>query len=153
MVIKEGMKVMDCAHHRVHDRPSSVLGTPAYMSPEQFRGQHVDARLTSSLGVVIYELLTGDRPFKGDLSTLMFQILQNDPRPPVELNASFHPHWNAVVAKAMAKDPAQRFQTADEFAAALQAVGTADFVPPSPLGTAHWPDGRLTVQVAGRSRT
>jgi len=138
MVIKEGLvvKVMDFGIARITESTmtatGSVLGTPAYMSPEQFRGQHVDARSDIfSLGVVMYELLTGDRPFKGDLSTLMFQILQSEPRPPVELKPSFHPHWNAVVARAMAKDPGQRFQTADELAAALQALGTAGFAPPA----------------------
>jgi len=134
--VKEGLvvKVMDFGIARITESTmtatGSVLGTPAYMSPEQFRGQHVDARSDIfSLGVVMYELLTGDRPFKGDLSTLMFQILQNEPRPPVELNASFHPHWNVVVARAMAKNPEERFQTADELATALQTLGTPAFVP------------------------
>ena len=139
MIIKEGLqvKVMDFGIARIAESTltatGSALGTPAYMSPEQFRGQKVDGRADLfSLGVVLYELLTGTRPFQGDLSTLMFQILQHEPPPPMELNTGIHPHWNGVVAKAMAKDPAHRFQSADDFGAAVKGVGTAGFVPPTP---------------------
>jgi serine/threonine-protein kinase len=137
MVIKEGLKVkvMDFGIARITESTltatGSALGTPAYMSPEQFRGQKVDGRSDIfSMGVVLYELLTGERPFQGDLSTLMFQILQHEPPPPAERNAAVHPDWNAVVARAMAKEPADRFATAEELGAAIRAVGTPAFVPP-----------------------
>lgn len=99
----------------------SVLGTPAYMSPEQFMGQTVDGRSDLfSAGVLLYQFLTGEKPFTGQLTTIMHKVLKEDPIAPSELNVQVPRRFDAVVRKALAKRPEQRFQSAREFAAALQ---------------------------------
>lgn len=101
----------------------SVLGTPAYMSPEQFMGQTVDGRSDLfSAGVILYQFLTGEKPFTGQLTTIMHKVLKEDPIAPSELNVQVPPAFDPVVRKALAKRPDDRFQTAREFSAALQAA-------------------------------
>jgi len=101
----------------------SVLGTPAYMSPEQFMGQRVDGRSDLfSAGVILYQFLTGEKPFSGQLTTIMHKVLKEDPILPSELNVQAPPAFDAVVRKAMAKRPEERFQTAQAFSAALQSA-------------------------------
>jgi eukaryotic-like serine/threonine-protein kinase len=105
----------------------AVLGTPSYMSPEQFMGQPVDGRSDLfSCGVMLYQLLTGEKPFTGEsTTTIMYKVLREDPVPPSELNLSLAPQLDAVVKKALAKAPAQRFQSGREFAEALHAAVAA----------------------------
>ncbi|QRJ64307.1 serine/threonine-protein kinase [Azospira restricta] len=102
----------------------SVLGTPAYMSPEQFMGQTVDGRSDLfSAGVILYQFLTGEKPFTGQLTTIMHKVLKEDPVAPSELNVQVPPAFDAVVKKALAKRPDERFQDAEAFIAALRTVG------------------------------
>jgi serine/threonine-protein kinase len=101
----------------------TMLGTPAYMSPEQFLGQPVDGRSDIfSCGVILYQFLTGEKPFTGTITTIMHKVLKEEPLPPSTLNVTLPPAWDAVVRKAMAKNPVERFQTAAEFAAAIRAA-------------------------------
>jgi beta-lactam-binding protein with PASTA domain/predicted Ser/Thr protein kinase len=106
----------------------SIMGTAQYLSPEQAQGHPVDARSDLySIGVVLYELLTGRVPFDGESPvTIALRHVSEDPVPPSQLNPAVPPALDAVVLRAMAKDPAHRFQDADAFAAALQHAMTGD---------------------------
>jgi serine/threonine protein kinase/tetratricopeptide (TPR) repeat protein len=97
------------------------LGTPNYMSPEQVSGAPVDGRSDIfSLGVVLYELLTGRKPFQGDnLTAISYKIVHEDFTPPAELSPDVPPEFNPIVARAMAKDPWNRYQRGKDFALAL----------------------------------
>ena len=108
---------------RYHARPVPVFGTPAYMSPEQFMGQTVDRRSDIfSAGVVLYQFLTGERPFSGAATTIMHKVLSVDPPPPSMLNVQVPKPFDAVIGKAIAKRPEDRYQTAREFADAIRAA-------------------------------
>ncbi len=88
----------------------TVLGTPAYMSPEQFMGQVVDARTDIySSGVLLYQLLTGERPFEGGMSAIMHKALNTEPPAPSQLSVTAPPAFDAVVRRAMAKRPEDRY--------------------------------------------
>ncbi len=98
----------------------AVLGTPSYMSPEQFIGQTVDGRSDLfSAGVILYQFLTGDKPFSGSLTTIMHKVLKEEPAAPSELNVQVPRAFDALIKKALAKRPEDRFQTAKEFAESL----------------------------------
>src|SRR5262245_54596027 len=105
--------------------PGLVMGTAHYMSPEQARGQKVDHRADIfSLGVALYEMLAGRRPFEGGTaSDVMAAILTKEPAPLEELRSKAGPEIARVVMRCLAKERAERFQTAGEFAAQLQAAG------------------------------
>jgi serine/threonine-protein kinase len=94
------------------------------MSPEQVNCGPIDARSDLySVGVSLYEIVTGQKPFQGDSHFSIMQAqLQQPPRPPVELSASLPPSLNQIILKALSKEPAQRFQSADEFRNALKSV-------------------------------
>ncbi len=99
-----------------------VMGTPSYMSPEQCQGKEIDRRsdLFSS-GVVLYELLTGEKPFAGSIEAIAFKICYEEARPPSELSKlELSPALDAIVATALAKDPTTRFQNAKAFNRALR---------------------------------
>ncbi|HTN27398.1 MAG TPA: protein kinase, partial [Burkholderiales bacterium] len=101
----------------------TVLGTPSYMSPEQFLGTPVDGRSDIfSCGVILYQFLTGERPFSGAVTTIMHKVLKEDPLPPSALNTTLPPAWDAVVKRAMAKNPGDRYQRAAQFAADIAAA-------------------------------
>jgi eukaryotic-like serine/threonine-protein kinase len=98
------------------------LGTPNYMSPEQVSGSPVDGRSDIfSLGVVLYELLTRRKPFSGDnLTAISYKIVHEDFIPPADLSTEVPPEFNPIVARAMAKDPWNRYQRGKDFSLALQ---------------------------------
>jgi len=101
-----------------------VIGTPAYMSPEQCRGEETDGRSDLfSAGVVLYELMTGEKPFAGPAESLTHRICHDDPVPPSRRAAlKLPPAVDELVGRALAKDPASRFPTAAAFRAALLEV-------------------------------
>jgi serine/threonine-protein kinase len=100
----------------------TIMGTPAYMSPEQFMGATVDARTDIySAGVMLYQMLAGERPFEGSMTGIMHKALHTEPPPPSAISVTSPVGLNAVVAKAMAKRPEQRFADAAAFAAAMRA--------------------------------
>ncbi len=99
-----------------------TVGTPAYMAPEQFGGREVDRRADLyATGVVLFETLTGVRPFAGgSASDLMYKVLHDPPQPVTRVNPRLPIDLDAVLAKALAKSADQRFQNAGEFIAALE---------------------------------
>ncbi len=105
-----------------------LIGTPSYMAPEQFLGNPIDRRVDLyAAGVLLYQLLTGQQPFVGSTERLMHKVLNETPRPPstVEFGLSRPPGYDAIVAKALAKDPEDRFANAAAFRTALtQGIGT-----------------------------
>jgi len=100
---------------------SAVIGTAQYLSPEQARGETVDARSdVYSTGCLLYELLCGNPPFTGDNPvSVAYQHVREDPIPPSELNPDVTPEIDAIVLKAMAKNPLNRYQSAGEMRADL----------------------------------
>jgi serine/threonine-protein kinase len=120
------VKVMDFGIARVaHSNMTQTgvaLGTPSYISPEQLAGQGVDRRSdVFSLGVVMYELLTKEKPFKGDtINKLIFNILNEKPRRPTEMDGNIPEAFNAICAKALEKNPGQRYQYAADLARDLK---------------------------------
>ncbi len=99
-----------------------VLGTPNYMSPEQVKGRQVDGRSDLfSLGVILYDLVTGEKPFPGqNITTVIYKIINENPVPPRELDATIHPGLSYVICKALAKSPEERYQTCRELAEDLK---------------------------------
>jgi serine/threonine protein kinase len=99
-----------------------IVGTPSYMSPEQIKGRPVDGRSDIfSLGAVLYELLTGQKPFAGDtITAVIYKIVSEEPVAPRDLDHSIHPGLSAIVMRALAKAPNVRFQSCCQFFDALQ---------------------------------
>ncbi len=99
----------------------AMMGTPSYMSPEQVQGQTVDGRADQfALAVIAYEVFTGEKPFAADyLPTLLYRIVSEQPTAPHRLNPAIGPDVEAVLTRALAKDPRERFPTCGEFSNAL----------------------------------
>jgi serine/threonine-protein kinase len=123
----------------------TLLGTPAYMAPEQFTGMPLDGRSDLfSLGVILYWMATGDKPFTGDtITAVSYKIVHTEPIAPRQLNPGVPPPLEAIILKCLAKDPAARPQTGDELATDLAALRTG-----VPAASAA---GILTAPAAGAS--
>ena len=125
------LKVMDFGVARLAERSTSlteaglVIGTPAYMSPEQLMAEKVDARSDLyAAGVVMYECLTGEPPFQAaSVMSLIAKLLMQEPRPPVALNPDIPPALSALVLQLLAKRPEQRVQTAADLVDRLAPLG------------------------------
>ena len=135
ILLKDGtVKVADFGIARLESsnltQAGSVLGTPSYMSPEQFMGQTVDGRSDLfSAGVILYQFLTGEKPFTGALTTIMHKVLKEEPAAPSELNVQVPRPLDALMRKALAKRPDERFQNGREFATALKMAAAGQAVP------------------------
>ena len=104
--------------------PGHVLGTPAYMSPEQLEGQELDGRSDLfSLGVILYSMITGHRPFQGNsATTVCFKVANREPLPASAYDAAFPPELDYVIARSMSKDRDSRYQTGREMALDLSSL-------------------------------
>ncbi len=109
-----GIAQLDVSHMTL---PGQVLGTPAFMSPEQLEGQHVDGRSDLfSLGAILYSALTGFSPFQGNnAASVCFKVANRQPLKATVLAPQLPPELDAVIARALAKDPAERYQRGMEF--------------------------------------
>jgi serine/threonine-protein kinase len=118
-------KHLDDAAEMELTKTTSAVGTPRYMPPEQMRSaKFADTRGDVwSLGVVLYELTTGEPPFKGDtITALCFDVMERTPTPPSQVNPELPPALDEVLARCLEKDPEQRFQSMGALAAALGAI-------------------------------
>ena len=154
MVTAQGdVKIMDFGTARVPGKQQTtadkyMMGTPAYMPPEQVTGQSIDARSDLyAVGVVLYRMLSGTVPFTAESLIGVMQKQISEDAAPLAAHRSGLPDWcEPIVSRAMAKTPADRFQSAAEFSAALRASGA---VMRQPVGVAH-PDPVTTAAAVER---
>lgn len=147
MITAQGaVKVMDFGIARaVSDSSSTVaetaqiVGTAAYFSPEQAKGEVVDARTDLySAGVVLFEMLTGKQPFRGETAVAVaYQHVSEVPAAPSEVNTGINPALDRLAMRALAKDPHARFQSAGEFAAAIDAAARGELTESGKLPTSQ----------------
>jgi serine/threonine-protein kinase len=103
----------------------TVMGTPSYMAPEQLRGETVDSRADLwAAGVVLYQLLTGEKPFAGGYTAVLHKALNTEATPPSQLSVTSPRAFDQVMVRALAKRPADRFTTAADFAVAIRAAAS-----------------------------
>ena len=123
-----GVKIADFGIARLSSSTAtavgSILGTPAYMPPEQFLGEPADARSDIfAAGAMLFHLLTGTRPYEGNATSIMTRVLNADAPPlPSARSVSVSPAWDKVILRAMAKKQEDRFQSAAEFSHAIKAA-------------------------------
>ncbi len=127
MILESGLvKVTDFGIAKIMSmgmtQAGQILGTPNYMSPEQVKGRGVDGRSDIfALGVILYELVTGEKPFSGqNITTVIYKIINENPISPRELDATIHPGLSYVISKALAKNPEERYQTCRDLAEDLR---------------------------------
>jgi serine/threonine-protein kinase len=136
------LKLTDFGIARLTDssktKTGMVLGTPSYMSPEQLAGRKIEGRSDLfSLAVSLYQLLCGRLPFEGEsMAQLMYKIANEPPADILSVNAAVPPGLVAFLDKALAKNPDERFQSGEEFAAALRAVAAGGRAPAPKAGGA-----------------
>ncbi|MGB6647460.1 MAG: serine/threonine-protein kinase, partial [Bacteroidota bacterium] len=164
ITVRGEVRIVDFGLAKLADRSKitktgSTLGTIAYMSPEQAHGEEVSfATDVWSLGVLLYEMLAGERPFKGDQpSTVYYQILQETPKPLRAVRPEIPQAFQDLVSKAIEKNPAARFSSAGGMLDALQALRsvstieeTQECLPRSSPGVGDSIDGYRIAAVAGR---
>ena len=126
-----------------------VMGTPSYMSPEQVKGKVVDGRSDIfSLGVMLYEMVTGEKPFPGqNITTVIYKIVNEEPVPPRQIDPSIHPGLSAIVMKALAKDPNARYQTCREMLEDLKNYRNVAPISASPDATVAMGNAEATMMM------
>ena len=146
MILNSGLvKVTDFGIAKIMSmgmtQAGQILGTPNYMSPEQVKGRKVDGRSDIfALGVILYELVTGEKPFGGqNITTVIYKIINENPIPPRELDSTIHPGLSFVISKALAKNADERFQTCRELAESLKNYRN--------LGTEPAPSATVVIKV------
>jgi serine/threonine protein kinase/class 3 adenylate cyclase len=127
MLTSQGtIKVMDFGIAKLGDsgltKAGMVLGTPSYLAPEQAAGRRIDHRADIfSVGAVLYEIFTGEKAFAGEsTTTIIYKVMNDEPIPPRVIEPSLPASLDAVIRKAIAKDPDQRYQSCDELREALR---------------------------------
>jgi predicted Ser/Thr protein kinase len=158
IVLAEGgqVKILDFGIARLAagglTRPGKFFGTPNYMAPEQVIGSDVDGRADQfSLGVILYQILTGEKPFAGEsVTAISYQVVNVDPPPPSRLNPALRPSFDRIIRKALAKGPSDRYGRCQDLADDLkQAIaewkeGSEQATPPTLVpgteGRANAPD-------------
>lgn len=161
MVTDRGAKIMDFGVARLASsqltRTGTVIGTPNYMSPEQVRGDAVDGRSDQfSLAVIVYELITGKKPFEaGNLTATLYRLVNEDPVPPRRFDIGISPELERVVLRALSKSPADRFDSCEAFAGAFAAAVQASDEPtqhalpdPGSAAVSNWDQTMLELPIS-----